>query len=109
MKQPDGTAGAVTVAAAEKPPRALKRALKGALGVSLVAAAAALLVGADDVGEWLHSVAPNVMPHAEAGAEIVQRAIAEAKKCIHEGANVCLDAEGQVTALCETYILVRTT
>lgn len=98
MKQPDGTTGTT---AAEKPPRALKRALKGALGVSLVAAAAALLVGADDVGEWLHSVAPNVLPHAEAGAEIVQRAIAEAKKCIHEGTNVCLDAEGQVTALCE--------
>ena len=100
MKQPDGTG---TGSAAEKPPRGLKRALKGALGISLVAAAAALLAGADDVGEWLHSVAPNVLPHAEAGAEIVQRAIAEAKKCIHEGANVCLDAEGQVTALCESY------
>lgn len=85
----------------KKPSKPLKRALKGATGAVLGAAAAALLVRSEEVGEWLQSVAPHVMPHAGAGAEIVQRAIAEAKTCFQEGVNVCLDAEGRVTALCE--------
>lgn len=100
-------------AAAEKRKRkTLKRALKGTVGVGLTAASAALLARSHEIGEWLHSVAPHVLPHtgagvdiAEAGADIVLRAIAEAKSCIQEGANVCLDAEGKVTALCKSKFL----
>lgn len=83
--------------------KTLKRALKGTVGVGLAAASAVLIARCDDIGEWLESVAPNVLPHTGAGADIVLRAIAEAKSCIQEGANVCLDAEGRVTALCEAY------
>lgn len=46
-------------------------------------------------------VAPNVMPHAEAGAEMLHKTIEGAKSCYQEGVNVCLDAEGHATALCE--------
>lgn len=81
--------------------KARKRFLYGTVGAGLTAASGVLIARSDDVGEWLQSVAPNVLPHAEAGADIVLRAIAEAKSCIEEGVNVCLDAEGRVTALCE--------
>eukprot|EP00903_Cladosiphon_okamuranus_P014730 g13650.t1 len=86
--------------------KTLKRALKGTVGAGLTAASAALLARSNEIGEWLYSVAPHVLPHtgagadiAGAGADMVLRAIAEAKSCIEEGANVCLDAEGKVTAL----------
>ncbi|CAN0332662.1 unnamed protein product [Pylaiella littoralis] len=97
------SASAATVAAAEtkrkKKRKTLKRALQGTVGVALAAASAVLIARSDVIGDWLESVAPNVLPHTGAGADIVLRAIAEAKSCIQEGANVCLDAEGRVTAL----------
>lgn len=83
-----------------------RRALKTTVGGGLAVVAAVLLSHSDEVGEWLRAVAPHVLPHAGAGAEIVQRAIVGAQTCIHEGANVCLDAEGQITALCEWCHLV---
>ncbi|CAM9858492.1 unnamed protein product, partial [Hapterophycus canaliculatus] len=79
--------------------KAHKRFLYGTVGVGLTAASAVLIARSADVGEWLQSVAPDVLPHAEAGADIVLRAIAEAKSCVQEGANICLDAEGRVTAI----------
>lgn len=87
--------------AAEARRKTFKRALKGTVGVGLTAASAALIARSDDIGEWLQSVAPHVLPHTGAGADIVLRAIADAKSCFQEGANVCLDAEGRVTALCK--------
>eukprot|EP00752_Nemacystus_decipiens_P010843 g9641.t1 len=89
----------MSAAVAEKKRKAFKRALKGTVGVGLTAASAVLLTHSHDIGEWLQSVAPHVLPHTGAGADIVLRAIAEAKTCVQEGANVCLDAEGRVTAL----------
>lgn len=88
--------------------KAHKRLVYGTVGIGLTAASGVLIARSDDVGEWLQSVAPHVLPHAEAGADIVLRAIAEAKSCVEEGANICLDAEGRVTALCEdTNVFVR--
>lgn len=73
----------------------------GTVGVGLAAGAAALLSNSDEVGEWLRSVSPHVMPSAEAGAEIVNRAIEASIMCYEKGVNVCLDAEGRVTQICE--------
>lgn len=101
-RKDENTTSSFTSTCATKKPRSLKRTLKVTVVAGLGATAAGLLARSEEIGEWLQSVAPNVMPHAEAGAEIVQRAIAEAKTCIQEGANVCLDAEGRVTALCES-------
>lgn len=84
-----------------KAPRTLKRTLKTTVATVLAAVAAALLSNSDEVGEWLKAVAPNVMPHAEAGAEMLHKTIEGAKSCYQEGVNVCLDAEGHATALCE--------
>lgn len=85
-----------------RPSRTLKRTLKATVGVGLAVSAAVLLVRANEIGDWLNTAAINVMPHANAGAEIVQRAIEASKTCYQEGVNVCLDAEGRVTALCES-------
>lgn len=79
----------------------LKRALKGTVGSTLAITAVILLARSEEIGEWLRSVAPNVMPDAAAGAEVVRRAIEQAKTCVEKEFNVCLDAEGRVTALCE--------
>lgn len=86
-----------------KAPRTLRRTLKATVAAVLAAVAAALLSNSDEVGEWLMVVAPNVMPHAEAGAEMLHKTIEGAKSCYQEGVNVCLDAEGHATAL-YTYI-----
>lgn len=106
-----GSSAAPSAAAAAATKRkTFKRALKGTVGVGLAAASAALIARSDDIGEWLQSVAPHVLPHtvvvpggADTAvlADFVLRAIAEAKSCVQEGVNVCLDAEGRVTALCE--------
>lgn len=80
----------------------LKRALKGTVGSTLAITAAILLARSEEIGEWLRSVAPNVMPDAAAGAEVVRRAIEQAKTCVEKEFNVCLDAEGRVTALCKS-------
>lgn len=85
-----------------KPWRKFKRALKATVGAGCAASAAVLLSNSDDLGEWLQSVAPRVMPNAEAGADIVMRAIEASKVCFEEGVNICLDAEGQFTFLCES-------
>ncbi|CBN77465.1 conserved unknown protein [Ectocarpus siliculosus] len=104
-----GSSAAPSAAAAPATKRkTFKRALKGTVGVGLAAASAALIARSDDIGEWLQSVAPHVLPHtvvvpggADTAvlADFVLRAIAEAKSCVQEGVNVCLDAEGRVTAL----------
>lgn len=100
----DSTGKEADATAAEHKRKTLKRALKGTVGVGLTAASAVLLAHSHDIGDWLQSVAPHVLPHTGAGADIVLRAIAEAKSCVQEGANVCLDAEGKVTALCKPFL-----
>jgi len=92
---------AMAAAESKRKRKTFKRALKGTVGAGLVACSAVLIARSDEIGEWLQSVAPNVLPHTGAGADIVLRAIAEAKICLQETTNVCLDAEGRVTALCE--------
>ena len=82
--------------------RQLKRALEGTVGVSLAVTAAVLLARSEEIGKWLRSAAPNVMPDAAAGADVVQRAIEQSKTCLQrDGLDVCLDVEGRVTALCK--------
>lgn len=85
-----------------KPSRTMKRALVGTVGAGLAAGAAVLLTNSDEFGEWLHVMAPHVMPAAGAGAEIVHRAIEASKVCFEEGVNICLDAEGHITLFCES-------
>lgn len=92
---------AAAAATAEIKRKTFKRTLKRTVGVGLPAASAVLLANSDDIGDWLQSVAPHVLPHTGAGADIVLKAIAEANICMQEGVNVCLDAEGKVTALCK--------
>lgn len=96
----DNTA-AVAAAESRRKRKTFKRGLKGTVGAVLVASSAVLIARSDEIGEWLQSAATNVQPHTAAGADIVLRAIAEAKICLEKGANVCLDAEGRVTAVCE--------
>lgn len=96
---------ASTDADISKPSKRLKRMLKTTVATGLAAVAAALLSHSDEIGDWLMAVAPKVMPHAGAGAEMVHKAIEGAKSCYKEGANICLDAEGRATALCESLLL----
>lgn len=79
-----------------------RKTLKATVAAATVAVVAVLLSNSDELGEWLKRVAPHVMPHAEAGAEMLKKTIEGAKSCYHDGVNVCLDAEGHATALCES-------
>lgn len=97
------TNNSVAAAQGNKPTKHLKRALTGTIGAGLAVAAALLLIRSEEIGDWLQSVTPHVLPNAAVGAEILQMALAEVKTCFQEGVNVCLDAEGGVTALCESH------
>ncbi|CAM9383194.1 unnamed protein product [Choristocarpus tenellus] len=69
--------------------------------VAIVAVAiSTCLAFSDRLGQWLASVAPNVLPpaEAEAGAAVVREAIRQSKHCIRYGAEACLDKEGRVTS-----------
>ncbi|CAM9268338.1 unnamed protein product [Discosporangium mesarthrocarpum] len=73
------------------------------LGVEIAAVILAVIVStglaySGPLGEWLLSATPNVLPRAEAGANILREAIRLSKHCIRYGSDYCIDAEGRATA-----------